>query len=387
MNYYNILNRVGNLISNDPALMVPLLFILFLLLFFIISRTFRKSGLFILALSFGIDYFIRSLPLDIYQGFPIVKTFINGLYILGALIFIIKVFRILIKISSKDRIKEREGKSKGFFAYTGSFPFIIMVIINVIDANNLLPSEIKRLLTSLSFLYMVFRSLMSTYKYINKKDLRLIKDKMKFDDIDDYLKETEKKDQDKNRQRRIRKSLDDDIKIYKGLSEDKTSSIPVSDLQMGKTKVYKRNQEIERLEKELSKVDIIDLVTSKDEGLKTKISLRITDIASGRVKSYTSTNAQFNMVEEKEYKVDLEFRHVNEYDYGRFIDILIEYAKDQDSYKFELIVSPLEKENSKIVLYDPSNIFDLDEEAYQNIGGRVISMNFPKYKINFITGN
>ena len=93
------------------------------------------------------------------------------------------------------------------------------------------------------------------------------------------------------------------------------------------------------------------------------------------------------MVEEKEYKVDLEFEQYNDYDYGRFIDILIMYSKDRDKYKFELIVEPSDMKHSKIVLYDPSNIFDFGGENYQNIGGRIISMNFPKYKINFITGN
>ena len=66
---------------------------------------------------------------------------------------------------------------------------------------------------------------------------------------------------------------------------------------------------------------------------------------------------------------------------------MIRYSKDRQAYKFELIVAPSDIKESKIVLYDPSNIFDFSEENYQNIGGKIISMNFPKYKINFITGN
>ena len=42
---------------------------------------------------------------------------------------------------------------------------------------------------------------------------------------------------------------------------------------------------------------------------------------------------------------------------------------------------------SYIIFYDPSNIYDIDEKDYANVSGKIISMNFPKYKVNFITGN
>ena len=183
------------------------------------------------------------------------------------------------------------------------------------------------------------------------------------------------------------------MKIFNGLDSDKTKTVKINDpirvedLSSDLTRIKDKEREIEKIEKELSNTDIIHLVSRDDEKALNETTMKITNIHSGEITSYTSKKAKFNMVEEKEYKVDLEFRHNNEYDYGRFIDILIKYAKDKSIYKFELIVSPADIKESKIVLYDPSNIFDLDEEDYQNIGGRIISMNFPKYKINFITGN
>lgn len=83
----------------------------------------------------------------------------------------------------------------------------------------------------------------------------------------------------------------------------------------------------------------------------------------------------------------MEFPSVNEYDYGKFIDILLEYSKNKDLYKFELIVNPVSDDQSKVIFFDPSNIYDIDEKDYANVGGKVISMNFPKYKINFTRGN
>lgn len=394
MDYTNILNDIVELLTYNRITLIPVIFALVLLILFIISKAFRKSGLFVLALTFAVDYGIRSLPFDLYGTFPILNNVVAGFYLLGAIIFVIKVVKILVKTSS-NLVKASDYKpgKNGFFRYTGALAFVIMLLINIIDSNNILPRSLKSLLTSLSFLYMIFRTLLSTYKHLNEKDIRLVKDKMSFDDIDEYLNEKDQAPRGVNSDRRIRKKLDDDVKIFNGLDSDKTKTVKINDpirvedLSSDLTRIKDKEREIEKIEKELSNTDIIHLVSREDEKSLNETTIRITNIDSGEVTSYTSRKAKFNMVEEKEYKVDLEFRHNNEYDYGRFIDILIKYAKDKSNYKFELIVSPADIKESKIVLYDPSNIFDLDEEDYQNIGGRIISMNFPKYKINFITGN
>lgn len=394
MDYTNILNDIIELFTYNRITLIPVLFAIVLLVLFIISKAFRKSGLFVLALTFAVDYGIRSLPFDLYGTFPILNNVVAGFYLLGGIIFVIKIVRILVKTSS-NLVKASDYKpgKNGFFRYTGALAFIIMVIVNVVDSNNIIPRSLKSLLTSLSFLYMIFRTLLSTYKHLNEKDIRLVKDKMSFDDIDEYLNERDQAPRGVNADRRVRKKLDDDVKIFKGFDSDKSHTVKMDDpikakdLSSDLTRIKEREREIEKIEKELSNTDIIHLVSRDDEKALNETTIKITNIDSGELTSYTSRKAKFNMVEEKEYKVDLEFRHNNEYDYGRFIDILIKYAKDKSAYKFELIVSPDDIKESKIVLYDPSNIFDLDEEDYQNIGGRIISMNFPKYKINFITGN
>lgn len=399
MDLSNILNNLGDLLINNRITFIPIVFIVILLILYIASKAFRKSGLMILAITFAIDYGIRSLPINLYETFPILNNVIAGMYLLGAIVFVFKIGKILFKTSTNlVKASKYKGKKKGFFAYTGALAFIIMVLVNVIDSNNYIPQEIKGLLTSLSFLYMIFRTLFSTYKHLNDKDIRLINDKMEFDDIDEYLNEKKDDTSKKNftRRRIRRKNLDDDIKIYDGLGDShkpsnshKSSNSYELDHSVRDDFFEETSKEdkIEEIERELSNTDIIHLATRDDSKAKNFTTLKITNINTGDSSSYTSKNAKFKMVEEKEYKVDLEFEQYNDYDYGRFIDILIMYSKDRDKYKFELIVEPSDMKHSKIVLYDPSNIFDFGGENYQNIGGRIISMNFPKYKINFITGN
>lgn len=393
MDLSNILNNLGDLLTNNRITLIPIVFIVILLILYIASKAFRKSGLMILATTFAVDYGIRSLPFNLYETFPILNNVIAGMYLLGAIVFVFKIGKILFKTSTNlVKASKYKGKKKGFFSYTGALAFIIMVLVNIIDSNNYIPQEIKSLLTSLSFLYMIFRTLFSTYKHLNDKDVRLINDKMEFDDIDEYL--NEKKDDtsktNSTRRRIRRKNLDDDIKIYDGLDNShNTSNSHEHDYSVRNDffKETSKEEKIEEIERELSNTDIIHLATRDDSKAKNFTTLKITNISTGDSSSYTSKNAKFKMVEEKEYKVDLEFEQYNDYDYGRFIDILIMYSKDRDKYKFELIVEPSDMKHSKIVLYDPSNIFDFGGENYQNIGGRIISMNFPKYKINFITGN
>lgn len=393
MDLSNILNNLGDLLINNRITFIPIVFIVILLILYIASKAFRKSGLMILAITFAVDYGIRSLPINLYETFPILNNVIAGMYLLGAIVFVFKIGKILFKTSTNlVKASKYKGKKKGFFSYTGALAFIVMILVNIIDSNNYIPQEIKSLLTSLSFLYMIFRTLFSTYKHINDKDVRLINDKMEFDDIDEYLNEKKEDLPKKNSTRRRirRKNLDDDIKIYDGLDDSHEYSNANdydSKVRDDFFKETSKEEKIEEIERELSNTDIIHLATRDDSKAKNFTTLKITNISTGDSSSYTSKNAKFKMVEEKEYKVDLEFEQYNDYDYGRFIDILIMYSKDRDKYKFELIVEPSDMKHSKIVLYDPSNIFDFGGENYQNIGGRIISMNFPKYKINFITGN
>lgn len=393
MDLSNILNNLGDLLINNRITFIPIVFIVILLILYIASKAFRKSGLMILAITFAVDYGIRSLPINLYETFPILNNVIAGMYLLGAIVFVFKIGKILFKTSTNlVKASKYKGKKKGFFSYTGALAFIVMILVNIIDSNNYIPQEIKSLLTSLSFLYMIFRTLFSTYKHLNDKDVRLINDKMEFDDIDEYLNEKKEDLPKKNSTRRRirRKNLDDDIKIYDGLDnshEYSNANVYDSKVKDDFFEETSKEEKIEEIERELSNTDIIHLATRDDSKAKNFTTLRITNINTGDSSSYTSKNAKFKMVEEKEYKVDLEFEQYNDYDYGRFIDILIMYSKDRDKYKFELIVEPSDMKHSKIVLYDPSNIFDFCGENYQNIGGRIISMNFPKYKINFITGN
>lgn len=393
MDLSNILNNLGDLLINNRITFIPIVFIVILLILYIASKAFRKSGLMILAITFAVDYGIRSLPINLYETFPILNNVIAGMYLLGAIVFVFKIGKILFKTSTNlVKASKYKGKKKGFFSYTGALAFIVMILVNIIDSNNYIPQEIKSLLTSLSFLYMIFRTLFSTYKHLNDKDVRLINDKMEFDDIDEYLNEKKDDTSKKNSTRRRirRKNLDDDIKIYDGLDnshEYSNANVYDSKVRDDFFEETSKEEKIEEIERELSNTDIIHLATRDDSKAKNFTTLKITNISTGDSSSYTSKNAKFKMVEEKEYKVDLEFEQYNDYDYGRFIDILIMYSKDREKYKFELIVEPSDMKHSKIVLYDPSNIFDFGGENYQNIGGRIISMNFPKYKINFITGN
>lgn len=393
MDLSNILNNLGDLLTNNRITLIPIVFIVILLILYIASKAFRKSGLMILAITFAVDYGIRSLPINLYETFPILNNVIAGMYLLGAIVFVFKIGKILFKTSTNlVKASKYKGKKKGFFSYTGALAFIVMILVNIIDSNNYIPQEIKSLLTSLSFLYMIFRTLFSTYKHLNDKDVRLINDKMEFDDIDEYLNEKKDDTSKKNSTRRRirRKNLDDDIKIYDGLDnshEYSNANVYDSKVRDDFFEETSKEEKIEEIERELSNTDIIHLATRDDSKAKNFTTLKITNISTGDSSSYTSKNAKFKMVEEKEYKVDLEFEQYNDYDYGRFIDILIMYSRDREKYKFELIVEPSDMKHSKIVLYDPSNIFDFGGENYQNIGGRIISMNFPKYKINFITGN
>lgn len=400
MDFSFILRQLQTILMSNRLALLPLIFILLNFLIFIISRTFRKTGLFVLALAFGIDYAIKSIPYDIYYNFPQVYNFVTILYIVGFIIFFLKIFKILIRMSNLgiSTSKKSDSKVGNFFRYTGILPFLIMLFLNLVHLDWIVDGKIIRILTSITFIYMLVKTIYSTYKYLSTKESIILGNKMDFKEIKDYLSSDENKKSyhnSKNQGRRTRKTLEkkvdpkeatETIKIDKKDIEEKIS---VANIESDK----KENEKIGHVEYDkeashsLSNTDLLKLVSSDFSNNHNQTTMIITSLKSGEKISYTSSRPILKIQENNEYKIDLEFENVNEYDYGRFIDILLTYSKAKDSYKFELIVSPNQNPSSKVVFFDPSNIYDIDEKDYANVGGKIISMNFPKYKINFITGN
>lgn len=380
-----IINQIYNLILNNQFLGFAIAAFVVLFLFFIISKTFRKSGLFLLATTFLIDYTIRSLPFEIYSYYPIVRQIITGLYILGFINFIIRVIVMLVKVSKKNTQSKEKSSLKNFVEFTGIRPFFFMLIVNLFNLNAYIPKNIVSLLTSLSFLYMAFRTLYSTYLYLSEKESLPIKDDMDFDDIKAYLYDPEEK-KSKNYGRVVRKNLnkkDQPTVDFDGKENKKkkpTNPISISDI----NKEAKSMEVLKNIERDLSDDDVIKFLEESNPNI-TKITL--TNLISGDEHSYTSKRANLNVGEDHEYKITLSFENYNDYDYGRFIDLLIAYGVEKEVYKFELTIISKINENFKLVFFDPSQVVDMDKDGKVSPSGRDISMTFPKYKINFIKEN
>lgn len=380
-----IINQIYNLILNNQFLGFAIAAFVVLFLFFIISKTFRKSGLFLLATTFLIDYTIRSLPFEIYSYYPIVRQIITGLYILGFINFIIRVIVMLVKISKKNTQSKEKSSLKNFVEFTGIRPFFFMLIVNLVNLNDYIPKNIVSLLTSLSFLYMAFRTLYSTYLYLSEKESLPIKDDMDFDDIKAYLYDPEEK-KSKNYGRVVRKNLNKkdqptvDFDVKENKKKKPTNPISISDI----NKEAKSMEILKNIERDLSDDDVIKFLEESNPNI-TKITL--TNLISGDEHSYTSKRANLNVGEDHEYKITLSFEDYNDYDYGRFIDLLIAYGVEKEVYKFELTIISKINENFKLVFFDPSQIVDMDKDGKVSPSGIDISMTFPKYKINFIKGN
>ena len=383
-----IINQIYNLILDNQILGFAIGGFVVLLLIFIISRTFRKSGLFLLANTFLIDYTIRSLPFQIYTYYPIVQQIITGLYIIGFLNFLIRVILMVIKMSKRKSNEEEKSSLKNFMEFTGIGPFFLMLIVNLINFNSYLPKNIISLFTSLSFLYMAFRTLYSTYLYLSEKESLPIKDDMDFDDIKAYLYDPEDKTS-KNYGRVVRKDLNNDnnpskkgLKAKNKEEKKSNSAKPISISEINKE--AKNMEMLKNIEKDLTDNDVIKLMEESNPNI-TKITL--TNLKTGDEHSYTSKRADFHIKEDHEYKIRLSFDDYNDYDYGRFIDLLIAYGVEKEIYKFELTVISKINEDFKLVFFDPSQIVDMDKDGNVKPSGRDISMIFPKYKINFIKGN
>ena len=383
MDYTFIFNQIYNLIINNNMLLAIGVSILVLFLFFIISKTFRKSGLFLLAFTFLVDQVIKNLPFDLYSAYPISYNIVTGLYVIGFLNFFIRVLLMIRKVSKKEK---EDSKLGNFFKFTGIRPFILMLIINLLDINSYLPEGIIRLLTSLSFLYMAFRTLYSTYLYLSTKEKIAIDDGMDFEDIDAYINGEKL---NKNQNRVIKKNLkeednhvEDDVKIFS--NKDKnifTNPISMSDIKEEKD----REETIRNIEKGLSNTDMINMLQNSDSRNTTTISL--TDLGKDTKETYTSKKPSFNLYEDVQYEVELEFDKINDYDYGRFVDMLLKYYYNRNDYKFELSISPCDNKGFKVVFYDPSKVLGSDTKEALDISGKVITMDFPKYKINFVKDN
>lgn len=397
-----IIRQLQMLSTDYKIALIPIAIILLNLLIFLLSKTFRKAGLFVLILAFAIDYAIKLFPIDLYSSIPWLYNAVTALYILGFVIFFLKVLKMLIRINNNISSNKSNQNSKvsELLKFTGFTPFLIMLIVNVFNYKDIIPKSILTILTSLSFIYMVIKTIVSTSKYLRNRDNFIMKERMDFKEIKDYLKDEESpkvRTYSKNEGRKIRKTFDENIddesnetiRIYEKPKKDvksdffegKENKIPI--------KVPKTNEDYNDNHdtSKLSNTEIIKLVSGDFNTSSNITKMTITNLSNGQVTSFESKRPILKIHEQDEYKIDLEFETVNEYDYGRFIDILLDYSKDKDVYKFELEVVPSTSPNNKIIFFDPSNIYDIDQNDYANVSGKIISMNFPKYKINFITGN
>ena len=403
MDYSFIFRQLQEMITNNRISFLPIIFIIINLLIFIISRTFRKTGLFVLALAFGIDYAIKSLPFDLYYNVPGLYNAVTILYVVGFIIFFIKIAKMLFKISKLniDQSYKKDSKIGYFLKFTGMAPFLIMLIANLLKVENYIGIELTRIFTSVAFLFMLIKTLISTYKYLSTKESIVLGDKMDFKEIKDYLKDetkVENKTNSKNIGRKTRKTLYSKVDeptevinskdVRKKVKLSQVSQVKDDDLDLNNSKFAKQSiSKKEDNKAELSNTELLRMLTGDFDDPRNETTISITNLKSGNKISYTSKRPILKIHEQSEYKIDLEFESINEYDYGRFIDILLTYSKSKNEYKFELIAKPAMSISSSIIFYDPSNIYDIDEKDYANVSGKIISMNFAKYKVNFITGN
>ncbi|MDD7305585.1 MAG: hypothetical protein PUG67_03245 [Peptoniphilaceae bacterium] len=406
-------NQIIQYFKQNSLILTLFLAILIFLLIFFISKTLRKSGLFFLIVTFLIDRIIRTLPIDLYGTFPILSFLIMGMYFVGIFIFLFKILKILFaKAKKEEEIDEeaiaydrkKESKLRKFLSYTGSLPLLIMVGISLVNSYiNILPKTFLSNITSLSFLLMVFVSLINTYKYIDKKEIVDDFDKMNFKDLKEDLEKKEKKNQFRSNDNKGRRTLKtskskNEVKIDKDDKKDQirqNRSILKDIKYRDEIKYDWENYKDKNVDSLLNDIkeqrnpnnNLIGQVTKGFESPMNKTIMAIKDLKSGESRSYATESCIAKIIEDEQYKVDLEFKGYNEYDYGKFIDILLEYSKDKKSYKFELELIPKENPSSRIVFYDPSDIFDANKKFSTSFQGKNISLNFPKYKINFVSGN
>ena len=379
---FDILNRI-----NFPLAIV--IIALLLVVLFLISKILLKAGMFLLAMTFIFDMILRVLPFNIYTNYPNIKLIIYLLYALGFVIFAYKNIKRILKekrkrelFKDKNPIKKEKSKKnpiKRFFSYTGSLPFLMMLVLNLFNPDEGVYKNILHLLTSLSFLFMVFTTLLNTYKRIDK--VKENKGRMRFDDLNIPFKKNSFQ-KSKNSDRKVLKKEE---KIEEDFDKTETRKLNLDDIKEELNKNSFDPINLDDFKDTMDQNDLINLINDKNSKLVTMISL--TNLSDGVKKSYKSDKCIADIRQDSEYKVDLEFENYNDYDYGRFIDLLLDYSNNRSKYKFQLDLIPQKAKNSKVVFYDPSNLYELDREFGDEFQGRTISMNFPKYKINYITQN
>lgn len=406
----NFLLRSGldEFIGTKSFILGIILALIAIIILFAIFKALRKSGLILLLLTFIVDRGILYFMPELYLSEPRVKIAVEILYILSFTVFFVKIIKnIAFKKDKKEEVSQdliyepekkkvkkdkKETKFRKFTKFTGCIPFIIMLILNIINLG-IIPQNILSALTKLSFLYMLFKTLFNTYKYINSKDN--LKNSFDFSFFKNKTKSRNKKskksknivpeNKNDNRIRRPNlkqdKDLENDYTVYRTVD-------PKKDL-INKNLSNKDRTSIDgndKIKEELNYKDLMYLVTRGFDSPMNTTSICITNLETGEAISHKSNRCIAKIDDDKEYKVDLEFKNVNEYDYGKFVDILRMYSSNKKKYKFQLELNPSESSSSKIVLYDPSNIFDTKEEDTGKYQGHNLSMNFLKYKINFIQG-
>lgn len=379
---FDILNRI-----NFPLAIVIIL--IGLVILFLISKILLKAGIFLLAMTFIFDMILRVLPFDIYLNYPNIKLIIYILYALGFVIFAYKNIKRILKEKRKRELfkdknpikKEKSGNNpiKRFFSYTGSLPFLLMLVLNLFNPDEGVYKNILHLLTSLSFLFMVFTTLYNTYKRIDT--LKENKGRMRFDDLNIPFKKNSPQ-KSKNSDRKVLKKEE---KVEEDFDKTQTRKLNLDDIKEELNKNSFDPINLDDFRDTMDQTDLINLINDKNSKLVTMISL--TNLSDGVKKSYKSDKCIADIRQDSEYKVDLEFENYNDYDYGRFIDLLLDYSKNRSKYKFQLDLVPQKSKNSRVVFYDPSNLYELDRDFGDKFQGRTISMNFPKYKINYITQN
>ena len=388
INYDEIFNFLNQ--TNMALLLVIILIMLVVL--FLVARVLIRFGLFLLLITFLIDSVIRIIPIDIYAYYPIVQTIVRILYIISFIIFLVKTIRRLRRHSYKKAyFREKTSKKekekipsqnpiKRFFKFTGALPFLLMLILNFFASfENTTYQGVLNSLTALSFLFMVFTTLFNSYKKIDK--MKVNDGRMRFDDLKEAFKKDRKKS--KNSDRTVLKKENKN----KESSSKETVRLNLDDIKKASRKTSKNTLDDIDLKKDLVDTDLVYNLNKSNKPGSVSVLISLTDLKTGERKFYESKKPGLFIKEDREYKVDLEFEDYNDYDYGRFIDILIQYSKNKDKYKLELDLSPKNLPNSKLVFYDPSNLYDLDKDFSGKFQGKTISMNFPKYKINFITEN
>ncbi|MDU2202251.1 MAG: hypothetical protein E7E32_03860, partial [Anaerococcus hydrogenalis] len=287
---YGVLNEI-----NLPLVIIAIL--VGLVVLFLISKILIKLGIFLLVLTFLFDMIIKVIPIDIYGNFPTIKLIILVMYVLGFVIFAYKNIKRLIKnkkkkelFKDKKQVNKENSKNnpiKRFFSYTGSLPFLLMLILNLFNPGDGLYKNILNLLTSLSFLFMIFTTLYNTYKNVDK--MKENKGRMRFDDLNIPFKK-KSPNISKNSNRKILKKENEKNQKYNEELDDidktQTKRLNLNDIENEINKEKFDHIDLDDFKDNMDQSDLINLINNKNNKLTTMISL--TNLSNGVKKSYKS---------------------------------------------------------------------------------------------------